>query len=197
MHAAPVAGAILLCAVACGPAPPDTIRRGDLARIVLARGDAPDGTVYLATVSGPSDLASFARDEPELERLRDEGFVAGHLSLFVLPDRSSPEGSLAEGQRVVQQVAGLFRRPGGADSAMLRFVDDLRVRQLPDAEVVDARRLGDRSVGLAGLTPDGAPIRMFVWRERNLILFVSVVGDMPAGDVRALADELQGRADAA
>ena len=198
MNGARVAGALALIVVACGGAPaPAPIARADLEGIVLAREDAPPGTVYLASVSGPSDLESFARDEPELERLQGEGFLVGHLSLFVPVDQETPQGPLEEGEVLLQQVAGLFRRTGGADSAMLRFVDDLKVRQVPEAESVAAGGLGDRAVGLAGATPDGATIQMFVWRERNLILFVSVVGDMSGAEVRSLADELQGRAEAA
>lgn len=173
------------------------IERTQLEGIVLARADSPLGTVSLASVSGPSDLDSFARDELELERLRDEGFILGHFSLFVPEDQATPVGPLEPGEVVVQQIAGLFGTGGGADSAMVRFVDDLKIRQVPDAEDVSSSGLGDHAFGLAGTTPGGETIQMFVWRERNLILFVSIVGDMARPDVRSLTDELQSRAEAA
>lgn len=175
---------------------PGPFRRGDLNAIVLGPSDAPMGTSYVDGVSGYQDLQAFARDDLELARLQADGFQVGHLALFFPSGRADggPPEPLTNDSKIVQGIAGLFRDADGAERSLERYVQDLRSRQIPHARDVPAAGLGDTSFGLRGKTPDGARVQMFVWRIGNLILAVSGSGPVAPGEVRALADEVNARA---
>ena len=96
----------------------------------------------------------------------------------------------------MQSIAGVFETPEGADSTLLRYVADLRAFQLTDEVRIDADGLGASSEGLRGLA-DGEKVTVYAWRTGNLVLVVTGSGSIPVGDVRALADVMQDRADLA
>lgn len=174
---------------------PGTYSRADIDTIVLGPGDALDGTSYVESVSGLQDLEAFARDDVELAHLQDDGFEVGHLALFFPSSRTdggTPE-PLTNRSQIVQGITGLFHDADGAERSLERYVQDLRSRQLPDARDIPSDGLGDTSFGLRGKTPDGSRVRMYVWRIDNLILAISGSGPLDPGDVRALADLLDGR----
>jgi hypothetical protein len=174
---------------------PGPYTRADVDAIVLGPNDAPEGTSYVDGVSGFQDLKAFARDDVELGHLQEDGFQIGHLALFFPnghADGGAPE-PLTNRSIIVQGITGLFGDADGAERSLERYVQDLRTRQLPDAHVIPADGLGDRSFGLQGTTPDGARVRMYVWRTGNLILAVSASGPVGPGEIRSLADLLDGR----
>jgi hypothetical protein len=171
--------------------------RDDVQRIVLVAADAPQGTEYVADLSGPQALQEFARDPDELALLREEGFEIGHLSLFVPTGYAAPEPSkepLEADAVLVQGIAGLFEDADGAESALRRFVADVRERQLREVRDLDASGLGDQGFALAGMSPDGSDVTLFAWRDDNLVLAVSGSGAIPEADVRRLAELVEGRA---
>jgi hypothetical protein len=175
----------------------DLFTRADLGAIVLRRADAPVATAYVAAVSGFKTLTSFARDDEELVHLTEDGFRVGHVVLFLPADHVSATGPappLTNDSVIVQGITGLFHDPDGADRSMERYVEDLKTRQIPDAKEIAADGLGDRSIGLRGMTPDGSRVLIFVWRVDNMILIVSGSGPLPAAEVRALADLVNARA---
>ena len=100
---------------------------------------------------------------------------------------------LTNRSEIVQGITGLFLDADGAERALERYVQDLHSRQLPDAHDIPAVGLGDTSFGLQGKTPDGARVQMYVWRIGNLILAVSASGPVGPGEIRSLADLLDGR----
>jgi hypothetical protein len=174
---------------------PGPFTRPDLGAIVLGPTDAPQGTSYVAGASGFQDLRAFARDAVELGHLREDGFEIGHLALF-FPNGHIGGGAsqpLTNRSKIVQGITGLFRDARGAERSFERYVEDLRSRQLPEAEVVPTSGLGDAGFGLRGTTPDGARVQMYVWRTGNLILAVSVSGPVGPGEVRSIADLLDAR----
>lgn len=169
----------------------------DLENIVLQPGDAPAGTEWASIVSGPSDLAHFARDSDELEKLREDRFREGYLSLFVPGGYGEPNPNLPPlppEAVFVQGIAGLFDSGDGAHAALGRFVEDLRTTDVPSAADVGAAGLGDESFGLEGMTADGSHVLIFAWRRGNLVLSVSGAGDVAPELVRSLADRVDGRA---
>jgi hypothetical protein len=175
---------------------PGPFTRADVDAIVLGPSDAPQGTEYVDGVSGFQDLQGFARDDAELVHLQEDGFLVGHLSLFFPSghaDGAAPE-PLTNKSTIVQGITGLFHDSAGAARALERYAQDLRARQLPGARDVPAAGLGDTSFGLRGKTPDGARVRMYVWRTGNLILALSATGPVDPAEVRALADLVNGRA---
>ena len=93
----------------------------------------------------------------------------------------------------MQGITGLFRTVDGAERALERYVEDLRSRQLPDASDVPAEGSATRRSGCEQ-TPDGSRVQIFVWRVGNLILAVSGSGPVAPGEVRGLADLVNGRA---
>jgi hypothetical protein len=179
------------------PVTPGRITRADLDAIVLQPADAPLATAYVDGASGFKTLQSFARDDEELGHLKEDGFLAGHVVLFLPADRvnaNGPTAPLTNNSIIVQGIAGLFHDADGADRSLERYVEDLRTRQVPDADEIAADGLGDRSVALRGATPDGSRVLLFVWRVDNVILVVSGSGPLPAEEVRALADLVDARA---
>lgn len=193
---------VLVLALAVGAAcssedPGDTFTAPDLDEIVLQPADAPPGTEWASSVSGPTDLQRFARNADELELLQNDRFREGYLSLFVPPGYAEPNPTLPPlpaDAVFVQGIAGLFATGGGAHAALDRFVADLRTNQIPSASDVEAGGLGDESFGIEGASTDGSHVLIFVWRRGNLILAVSGAGDIAAGEVRSLADLVDARA---
>ena len=199
-----VAAAALVALIAVGchsggepatPTPPGPYTRADVDAIVLGPDDAPDGTAYVDGVSGFQDLQAFARDATERAHLVDDGFQVGHLALFFPAGHANggaPE-PLTNRSTIVQGITGLFRDPAGAERSLERYEEDLRSRQLPDARDIPADGLGETSFGLRGKTSDGARVQIYVWRIGNLILAVSGSGPLAPGEVRSLADVVDGR----
>ena len=174
---------------------PFTVR--DLPAVALGRGDAPAGTEFAPQYSVDQTIDEFASDDEELTALRVDAFVVAHVTLYV------PEGQLQEtappvepGDVFVQGVAGLFETSAGADSSLRRYVANLRAFQLRHETRISAGGLGDSSEGLRGKA-DGESVTVFAWRTDNLLLVVSGSGAIGSGDVRALADLTQRRADRA
>lgn len=168
----------------------------DVDAIVLQSSDALKGTAYVESISGSQNLAAFARDGVELAHLRDDGFEIGHLSLF-FPAGHTNGGApkpLTNDSVIVQGIAGLFHDADGAERSLERYVEDLRSRQLPNAHQVASEGLGQSSFGLQGTTPDGSRVLIYVWRVDNLVLAVSGSGPVDGGNVRALADLVNDRA---
>lgn len=175
--------------------PPGRFTRTDVSAIVLQPSDALKGTTYVNVASGFQDLTTFARDDVELGHLRDDGFQIGDLSLFFPTSHanSADPTPLTNDSVIVQGIAGLFHDATGAERSLERYVDDLRSRQLLDVHDVASDGLGDRAFGLQGTTPDGARVRIFVWRVDNLILAVIGSGPIARADVRTLADLVNSR----
>jgi hypothetical protein len=178
------------------PTAPARFARTDLETIVLSADDAPAGTSYVGVVSGFQDLGTFARDAQELGHLREDGFVVGHLALFFPRSHTDGSAPLTTRSVIVQGITGLFRTAAGARSALVRFVGDLRDRQIPAATEVITGPLGDQGFGLAGDTPDGSHVVIFAWRLDNLVLAVSGSGPIGRATVRRLVSLVNERADA-
>jgi hypothetical protein len=176
------------------PAPHGPFTSADVDAIVSGPRDAIRGTAYVEGVSGMQDLQAFARDDTELAHLRSDGFEVGHLALFFPKDHTIRGVPLTNDSVIVQGITGLFHDAAGAESAMDRYVGDLRSRQLLDPRDVPSDGLGDRAVGLLGSSPDGGHVLIYVWRTDNLILAVAGVGPIEQQRVRALADLVNGRA---
>ena len=173
--------------------------RADMAEIVLQPQDAYPGTEYVARDSGEQDIDAFAIDAEEHDRLEEDGFVAGRLSLFVPVGYAEPAPGLPPLEAdaiIIQGIAGLFGSSRGADSTIARFVGDLTAEQLYGERPIDADSLGDRSFGFEGEVPTGAHVVEFVWRQGNLVLAVVGSGDISAAEVRELADSVSARAEA-
>ena len=169
----------------------------DLERIVLGRAAAPAGTVFASPYSVEQPIEEFASDDEELTALRVDGFVTGHLTLFV------PEGQLDHdappvkpGEVFVQGIAGLFETASGADSSLRRYIVNLRAFQLHDEVRIPVDGLGDSSDGLRGKA-GGEPVTVYAWRTANLLLVVSGSGRIAPGDVLALAELIDRRAELA
>jgi hypothetical protein len=167
--------------------------RADVNAIVLGPDDALVGTTYVEDASGFHELDAFARDDVERGHLVDDGFVIGHVALFLPPESANGDTPLTNDSVIVQGIAGLFHDADGAGSSLERYVEDLRSRQVPGAIDVPADGLGDQSFGLRGETPDGAEVQIFAWRIENLLLVISGSGRMTPEQVRGLADVLDGR----
>lgn len=168
----------------------------DLERIVLGRAAAPAGTVFASPYSVEQPIEEFASDDEELTALRVDGFVTGHLTLFL------PEGQLEHdappvepGEVFVQGIAGLFETAAGADSSLRRYIVNLRAFQLHD-EVRIPADLGDSSEGLRGRA-GGERVTVYAWRTENLLLVVSGSGEIAPEDVLALAELIDRRAELA
>ena len=132
---------------------------------------------------------------PSARTCEEDGFQVGHLALF-FPSGHANGGApepLTNRSTIVQGITGLFRDPAGAERSLERYEQDLRSRQLPDARDIPADGLGETSFGLRGKTSDGARVQIYVWRIGNLILAVSGSGPLAPGEVRSLADLVEGR----
>ena len=167
----------------------------DLAGVVLGRTDTPSGTEFAPQYSVDQTIDEFAADDEELTALRGDGFVLGHITLFV------PEGQLEQdappvepGQVFVQGVAALFETDVGADSSLRRYVSTLRASQLDGEVRIPAEELGESAEGLRGRS-DGEPVTIYAWRSANLVLAVSGSGEIAPPDVRTLAHLIERRAD--
>jgi hypothetical protein len=167
----------------------------DLAAVVLGRTDAPAGTAFAPQYSVDETIDEFASDDEELTSLRVDGFVTGHVTLFVPPAQLDVgAGPVEPGQVFVQEIGGLFETAPGADSSLRRYVSNLRAFQLRRDVRISSGGLGDSSEGLRG-TIDGEAVTIYAWRTANLLFVVSGSGSIPSGDVRALAEVTQRRAD--
>jgi len=193
----PVTVAMVLLAVACSASVTSAsgnLRRDDLDAIVLSSSDAPPGTRLVEEVSGYQDLEAFARDADELDALREDGFVVGHLAWFIPEDHASLSEPLSNDDVLIQGITGLFAAPKGADAALRRFLGNLRDDQLATHRDLDAEGLGDEAFGLQGTVPSGAPVVAFLFRRANLVLAVAGQGDVDVDLVRDLARMLDRRA---
>ena len=169
--------------------------REDLDAIVLTPVDAPDGTTYSTSVSGFQDLVGFARSAQEQLALEDDGFIAGHLALFAPVGAAAPgEGpELPADAPFAQGITGLFEGPDGASSALRRFVDDLKDRQLESVVDLEPLGFGDESYAFEG-DASGSDLVMYAWREDNLVLAVGGAGAIDPDVVRSLAQLADRRA---
>jgi len=169
----------------------------DLSAVSLGRGDAPAGTEFAPQYSVDETIDQFASDAEELTALRVDGFVSGHVTLFIPPAQVADDAAPVEpGQVFVQQIAGLFETAPGADSSLRRYVSNLRAFDLRRDVRISDTGLGASSEGLRG-TIGGEAVTIYAWRTANLLLVVSGSGSIPPQDVRALADVMQRRADLA
>jgi len=169
----------------------------DLERVALAGGDTPVGTDFAQEYSVDQAIEEFASDDEELTALRGDGFVLGHVSLFVPDGQLEPDAPpVVAGEVFVQGIAGLFETPEGADDSWRRYVANLRRFQLRGEIRIDAEGLGDTAEGLRGRA-DGEAVTVYAWRTANLVLVVSGSGTIAPRDVRALAALTQARADRA
>lgn len=167
----------------------------DVGAVVLGRAHAPAGTAFAPQYSVDETIDEFASDDEELTSLQLDGFVTGHVTLFVPPAQLDAAAAPVEpGQVFVQEIAGLFETAPGADSSLRRYVSNLRAFELHRDVRISARGLGGSSEGLRG-TIDGEAVTIYAWRTANLLLVVSGSGSIPSKDVRALADLTQRRAD--
>ena len=174
---------------------PGPFTREDLAGIVLGRSETPDGTEFAPQYSVDQTIDEFASDDEELTALRVDGFVLGHITLFVPAGQLDHDAPPVEpGQVFVQGIAGLFETDVGADSSLRRYVSTLRAFQLRHEIRIPADGLGDSSEGLRGRA-DGEPVTIYAWRTANLVLVVSGSGEIAPEDVRALADLTERRAE--
>ncbi len=166
----------------------------DLGRIVLGRAAAPTGTVFASPYSVEQPIEEFASDDEELTALRVDGFVTGHLTLFVPEGQLDHDAPPAEpGEVFVQGIAGLFETAAGADSSLRRYLVNLRAFRLHDEVRIPADGLGDSSEGLRG-TAGREPVTVYAWRTANLLLVVSGSGRIAPQDVLALAELIDRRA---
>ena len=172
-----------------------TFEPSDLASIELTAKDAPPGLGHVPAFSGDQDLEAFARNDAERRHLVEDGFELGNGALFVPADRVDG-GHLELRDPIVQAIAAVFATPAGAPTALGRFLDDLRARQLPEAHAAPAPGLGYESYRLDGTNSDGAAVTVVAWRQANVIL--TVVGTSFDPDrILRLADLADGRAAAA
>jgi hypothetical protein len=199
--ASPTAAGAAIPVVPSGKPPPPLhdphpIVVADLPRIVLGRPDAPPGTEFAPALSLDQNIDVFATDETEREHLIQEGFVIGHRSLFVPRGQLAPDAPPAQiGSVFVQGIAGLFESGAGAGPAVRRYERGLWMEQLMHSERIPARGLGVLAFGLRGITTDGGKITVFAWQRANLVLVVSGAGEIPQGEVRALAETVDRRAE--
>jgi hypothetical protein len=176
---------------------PRPFTAGDLASIVLGRGDTPDGTEFARPFSVDRTIDEFASDDEELTQLRQDRFVVGHITVFVPVGQLAHDAPPAEpGSPFVQGIAGVFETAAGADSSLRRYVANLRSFQLQHEVRISADRLGDSSEGLRGRA-GGEDVTVYAWRTANLLLVVSGSGTIAPEVVRTLADRVQRRADLA
>ncbi len=192
-----MAVALVLGSVACSApvtSSSQNLRRGDLDAIVLSGADTPPGTRFVDQVSGYQDLETFAIDADELNALREDGFVVGHLAWFIPKDHASLSEPLSNDDILIQGITGLFADPEGADAALRRFLSNLRDDQLATHRDLEAEGLGDEAFGLEGTVPSGAPVVAFLLRRANLVLAVAGQGDVDIDLVRGLAELVDRRA---
>jgi hypothetical protein len=193
----PIAVALILGSGACSApvtSSSESLRRGDLDAIVLSAADRPPGTRFVDQVSGYQDLETFAIDADELNALREEGFVVGHLAWFIPEDHASLSEPLSNDDVLIQGITGLFATPEGADSALRRFLANLRDEQLATHRDLETEALGDEAFGLEGTVPSGASVVAFLLRRANLVLAVAGQGDVDVDLVRGLAEVVDRRA---
>ena len=191
-RAAAIALAVAVTATACSGGP--TFARADLPKIVLRASDAPSGTAFAPGFSGEQQIDAFATDANEARLLKADGFEIGYASLF-LPPRAMT-GPVPPGSPFAQGIAGLFAGADGASSALHRFVDDLRTRQVPGAKDLTAGALGDEAFALEGTGSHGDHVVVFAWRLGNLVLAVTGSGNLSVTEVERLAHVVDGRATA-
>jgi hypothetical protein len=193
----PVAVALVLGSVACSASvtsSSENLRRADLDAIVLSAADSPPGTRFVDQVSGFQDIETFAIDADELDALREDGFVVGHLAWFIPEDHTSLSEPLSNNDALIQGITGLFATPEGADAALRRFLDNLRDEQLATHRDLKAEGLGDEAFGVGGTVPSGASVVAFLLRRANLVLAVAGQGDVDVDMVRGLAELVDRRA---
>ena len=179
---------------ACSSTPSATARYepADLAGIELVPTDAPSGLAYVPEFSGDQDLDAFARDATEKAALTADGFELGNGALFVPSDRASG-GHLTPKDPIVQGTVAVFARDDGASSSLVRFLTDLRERQLTGARDRDAAALGDEAYRMDATNGDGAPVTVLAWRRANLVMVV-IGTSFPSSSVEGLARLVDGRA---
>jgi hypothetical protein len=183
--------AVALAAAACstgGDGQPPALED-----IVLQADEAPEGTRKVADAGGQQDLDAFARNAAERAALVEDGFVTGYVAYFAPEAYFDPEEFVDEDAVSFQVIAGRFEDADGASSSLHRFMEDLRGRQLDQAEAVEAPPLGDESFGLSGRSAgDGSAVLVLLWREGDLLLVVIGSGafdeESVAGAARAMAE---------
>ena len=176
---------------------PRPFTAADLASIVLGRGDTPRGTEFARPFSVDRTIDEFASGDDELTQLRQDRFVAAHITVFVPTGQLAHDAPPAEpGSPFVQGIAAVFETPGGAESSLRRYVANLRASQLQHEVGIPSDGLGDSSVGLRGQA-GGEDVTIYSWRTANLLLVVSGSGTITPEVVRTLADRVQRRADLA
>jgi hypothetical protein len=169
----------------------------DLASIVLGPHDTPDGTEFARPFSVDRTIDEFASDDEELAQLREDRFVAAHITVFVPTGQLAHDAPPAEpGSPFVQGIVAVFETHVGADSSLRRYVANLRASQLQREVGISADGLGDSSEGLRGQA-GGEDVTIYAWRTANLLLVVSGSGTIPPEVVRTLADRMQRRSDLA
>jgi hypothetical protein len=187
--------ALVVLAACSRGEPSGSFQPSDLASIELTAKDAPSGLGYVPAFSGDQNLDAFARDATERAHLVQDGFELGNGAVFVPADRVDG-GHLKPSDPIVQGIAVVFAQPSGASSALKRFLDDVRTRQLPGARDGAEPGFGDESYRLDGTNSDGAAVTLVAWRRGNVILAVLGTSFDP-DQVLRLADLMDGRARAA
>lgn len=177
------------------PEPSRTITAADLATIVLADTEAPEGMRHDDTVNGvPALIRPFngVTDEDSAAALTQAGFVEGRYAEF-----SGDPGALLS-------WAALFETVEDAERSLALYETEIEADKGyglgagTDADIGDegAYFEGDSVLNAGGTGPVGPTVhtRVYLWRIGPLVLAAGSHGDFSADDLRAVAEEMDARA---
>ena len=177
------------------PEPSRTISAADLATIVLADTDAPQGMGHDDSVTGVAALIrpfNGVTDDDSTAALTQAGFVEGRYAEF-----SGDPGALLS-------WAALFETVEDAERSLALYGTELESEDgygLSSGTPVDigdegAFYEGESVLGAGGPGPVGPNVhtRVYLWRVGTLVLAAGSYGDFSTEDLRAVAEEMDARA---
>lgn len=173
------ASALLTAALlipACSPKAP-IFTPDQLARLVIQKDEAPEGTTLDAESSGPQTLDEYVEDDAAKRKLfADAGFKTSHFNLFLNPQRTSNTSSA---QTFAVSFGMLFGTEAGALQGLTALETSLRAEG-QDLKDRPATGLGKQSFGMVGIidrrlrgTPFGYA---YAWSTGNALFGVIVAG---------------------
>jgi hypothetical protein len=202
------AAAVILIAIAIlarvvapnlGVGVPRRFETADLPGIVLWEDTIPAGWTLDNLVSNPWEVSVIpirSMTSSEIEnRLEPDGLVAGRFT-----------NGLGTPDHAFMSWAALFDTDAQADAALPFYEDEMESANAWGLGPGQPTALGDRGHVFTGETTaflgpptgvDPTPAQIYLWRDGNLLLAVGAFGDFDEAELRAVAEAVAARADAA
>jgi hypothetical protein len=159
-----------------------------VAQLVLQRGDAPAGTTYQKTGSGPQTLDALVRGDKDATKekalLQQAGFRTSYLSIFTalqLPD------TVKQGQ-IAQSYAAIFPTPAAARAAATRMADSVSGTGTNVVRIPTSGLPADAVALQADLTTISGHSYLYVWTTHNAVsVLINAGGSAFVDAIHALA----------